>query len=106
MPQCNNLMSLKVTNDREKSVVVAALTDSIARSVEMLPNLNAGGCVVIVDTIMLPSRIILNQPKEKPKSAMIDFWDWWYDAPFDIDAAVEDLIRQARREGDTREYEG
>ncbi len=73
MPRCNNLMSLKVTNDREKSVVVAALTDSLARSVEMLPNLNAGGCVVIVDTIMLPSRIILNQPKEKPKSAMIDF---------------------------------
>ena len=99
MSQCNNLMSLKVTNDRDKSAVAAMLTDSLVGIVEMLPNLDVGECVVVGDAIMLPSKIILDKPKEKPKSGTIDFWDRWYDAEgtaFDIDAGAGNLIRQAR----------
>lgn len=73
MSQCNNIVSLKVTNDRDKSAVAAMLTDSLVGIVEMLPNLDVGECVVVGDAIMLPSKIILDKPKEKPKSATIDF---------------------------------
>ena len=55
--------------------------------------------VVVGDAIMLPSKIILDKPKEKPKSATIDFWDRWYDGKqtvFDIDAATLNLIKQSR----------
>ena len=48
---------------------------------------------------MLPSKIILDKPKEKPKSATIDFWDRWYDGEqtvFDIDKATLNLIKQSR----------
>ncbi len=38
MSQCNNIVSLKVTNDRDKSAVAAMLTDSLVGIVEMLPN--------------------------------------------------------------------
>lgn len=99
MSQCNNILSLKVTNDRDKSAVAAMLTDSLVGIVEMLPNLDVGECVVVGDAIMLPSKIILDKPNEKPKSATIDFWDRWYDnkeTVFDIDAATMNLIRQAR----------
>lgn len=99
MSQCNNLVSLKVTNDRDKSAVAAMLTDSLVGIVEMLPNLDVGECVVVGDAIMLPSKIILDKPKEKPKSATIDFWDCWYDGKqtvFDIDAATLNLIKQSR----------
>lgn len=99
MSQCNNIVSLKVTNDRDKSAVAAMLTDSLVGIVEMLPNLDVGECVVVGDAIMLPSKIILDKPKEKPKSATIDFWDRWYDGKqtvFDIDAATLNLIRQSR----------
>lgn len=75
MSQCNNIVSLKVTNDRDKSAVAAMLTDSLIGIVEILPNLDVGECVVVGDSIMLPSKIILNKPTEKPKSATIDFWD-------------------------------
>lgn len=99
MSQCNNIVSLKVTNDRDKSAVAAMLTDSLVGIVEMLPNLDVGECIVVGDAIMLPTKIILDKPKEKPKSATIDFWDRWYDGKqtvFDIDAATLNLIRQSR----------
>ncbi|MEE1082119.1 MAG: DUF87 domain-containing protein [Paludibacteraceae bacterium] len=99
MSQCNNIVSLKVTNDRDKSAVAAMLTDSLVGIVEMLPNLDVGECVVVGDAIMLPSKIILDKPKEKPKSATIDFWDRWCDGKqtvFDIDVATLNLIKQSR----------
>ena len=99
LSQCNNIVSLKVTNDRDKSAVAALLTDSLVGIVEMLPNLDVGECVVVGDAIMLPSKIVLDKPKEKPKSATIDFWDRWYDGEqtvFDLEAAVLNLIRQGR----------
>lgn len=99
MSQCNNIISLKVTNDRDKSAVAAMLTDSLVGIVETLPNLDVGECVVVGDAIMLPSKIILAKPKEKPKSATIDFWDRWYDGKqtvFDITQATMNLIKQSR----------
>lgn len=99
MSQCNNIISLKVTNDRDKSAVAAMLTDSLVGIVEMLPNLDVGECIVVGDAIMLPSKIILDKPNEKPKSATIDFWDRWCDGKqtvFDIDGATLNLIRQSR----------
>lgn len=99
MSQCNNIVSLKITNDRDKTAVAAMLTDSLVGIVEMLPNLDVGECVVVGDAIMLPSKIILDKPKEKPKSATIDFWDRWYDGEqtvFDIDRATLNLIKQSR----------
>lgn len=99
MSQCNNIVSLKITNDRDKTAVAAMLTDSLVGIVEMLPNLDVGECVVVGDAIMLPSKIILDKPKEKPKSATIDFWDRWYDGEqtvFDIDKATLNLIKQSR----------
>ena len=99
MSQCNNIVSLKITNDRDKTAVAAMLTDSLVGIEEMLPNLDVGECVVVGDAIMLPSKIILDKPKEKPKSATIDFWDRWYDGEqtvFDIDKATLNLIKQSR----------
>lgn len=99
MSQCNNIISLKVTNDRDKSAVAAMLTDSLVGIVDMLPNLDVGECIAVGDAIMLPSKILLDKPKEKPKSATIDFWDRWYDGKetvFDINAATLNLIRQSR----------
>lgn len=97
--QCNNIISLKVTNDRDKSAVSTMLTDSLVGLVEVLPNLDVGECIVIGDSIKLPTKIILDKPKEEPKSSTIDFWDRWYDGQntvFDIDSAINNLIQQTR----------
>lgn len=97
--QCNNIISLKITNDRDKSTVNNMLPDSMSGIVEMLPNLDKGECIVVGDAIMLLSKIILDKPAEKPKSATIDFWDKWdknEHTVFDIDTAIENMIKQSR----------
>ena len=97
--QCNNIISLKVTNDRDKAAVSTMLTDSLVGLVEMLPNLDVGECIVIGDSIKLPTKIILDKPKEEPKSSTIDFWDRWYDGKgtvFNIDEAIRCMIKQSR----------
>lgn len=97
--QCNNIISLKITNDRDKSAVATMLTDSLVGLVETLPNLDVGECIVIGDSIKLPTKIILDKPKEEPKSSTIDFWDRWIDGKgtvFDINEAIKCMIRQSR----------
>ena len=97
--QCNNIISLKITNDRDKSAVATMLTDSLVGLVETLPNLDVGECIVIGDSIKLPTKIILDKPKEEPKSSTIDFWDRWIDGEgtvFNIDEAIKCMIKQTR----------
>ena len=97
--QCNNIISLKITNDRDKSAVATMLTDSLIGLVDILPNLDVGECIVVGDSIKLPTKINLDKPKEEPKSSTINFWDRWYDGMgtvFDIDTAINNLIQQSR----------
>ena len=97
--QCNNIMSLKVTNDRDKSAVSSMLNESLTGLVDMLPNLDTGECIVVGDSILLPTKIILNKPEYEPKSATIPFWDKWNNRSgtiFDIDKAVDSMINQKR----------
>lgn len=92
MSQCNNIISLKVINDRDKSAVSTMLTDSLVGLVETLPNLDVGECIVIGDSIKLPTKILLDKPKEEPKSTTIDFWDRWNDnkgTVFNIESAIK-----------------
>ena len=97
--QCNNIIALKIVNDRDKAAVATMLTDSLVGLVETLPNLDVGECLVIGDAIKLPTKIILDKPKEEPKSATIDFWDRWTDGQktvFDIEKAIRSMIKQSR----------
>ncbi|EKD7143306.1 ATP-binding protein [Listeria innocua] len=97
--QCNNLISLRISNDRDKSAVASLLTDSLSGLTEVLPNLEIGECMVVGDAIMLPSKIILDEPSEKPKSATIPFWDKWHlkeNSRFDIEDALNNMIKQYR----------
>ena len=97
--QCNNIMSLKITNDRDKHAVSNMLSESLSGLVDMLPNLDVGECIVVGDSILLPTKIILDEPKEKPKSSTIPFWEKWKtknNTIFDIDGAIKSLINQKR----------
>lgn len=98
--QCNNIISLKITNDRDKRAVASMLTDSLVGLVDSLPNLDVGECVVVGDAIKLPIKILLDKPNEEPLSSTIEFWDRWsdkQDTVFDIDGAIINMIRQSRK---------
>lgn len=98
--QCNNIISLKITNERDKRAVASMLTDSLVGLVDSLPNLDVGECVVVGDAIKLPVKILLDKPNEEPLSSTIEFWDRWSDKQdtiFDIDGAIINMIRQSRK---------
>jgi hypothetical protein len=57
-----------------------------------------GEAMVVGDSVLLPSRIKIEPPKEKPLSATIDFWSRWQEdiTNPDFSIAVENMRRQSR----------
>ncbi|MEH7274837.1 ATP-binding protein [Neobacillus vireti] len=98
LSQCNNIISLRLTNERDKSVVKNLLPDTLGGILEVLPGLEIGEAVIVGDATLLPTRIILNKPNHRPKSATIDFWQRWQsdDTEIDLIKAVENFRKQSR----------
>ena len=98
LSQCNNLMSLRLTNGEDQATVRRLMPESLEGLMDTLPILDIGEALVVGDAVLLPSRIRFHPPKEKPLSATIDFWDEWSkeaDTP-DFVKAVENMRRQNR----------
>ncbi|MBO5451936.1 MAG: ATP-binding protein [Lachnospiraceae bacterium] len=101
LSQCNNFVVLRLTNERDKSVIKNLLPDSLKSTIEFLPLLDVGEALVVGDAILLPSKIILDKPlsSHRPISATKDFWDEWDNKKPDNSAiydAVEALRKQCR----------
>ncbi len=77
LSQCNNIIALRLTNADDQNLVKKLLPDNLGGFSEFLPSLEIGEALVIGDASILPSRIIINEPKNKPSSATIAFWDKW-----------------------------
>lgn len=98
LSQCNNIISLRLTNERDKSVVKNLLPDTLGGLLEVIPGLEVGEAVVVGDSTLLPTRIVLNKPNHPPKSSTIDFWKRWDSSGDKVDLlqAVENLRKQSR----------
>lgn len=99
LSQCNNFLSLRLTNDTDQAVIKRLMPDSLAGLTSILPLLDTGEALMLGDAVLLPSRIKLDKPTIAPDSATREFWkDWGTQAP-DIEAinkAVEALRSQTR----------
>ena len=99
LSQCNNFLSLRLTNDTDQAVIKRLMPDSQAGLTSILPLLDTGEALMLGDAVLLPSRIKLDKPIIAPDSATRDFWkDWGTQAP-DVEAinrAVEALRSQTR----------
>jgi len=99
LSQCNNFISLRLTNRDDQGVVRRLMPESLEGILEILPSLDVGEAVVVGDAILLPTRVKLSEPKCKPLSATVDFWRCWTREKVDSDLvqAVENMRRQARQ---------
>jgi hypothetical protein len=99
LSQCNNFIAMRLTNDRDQSVVRRFTSESLAGLVDVLPLLDVGEALLLGDSMLLPTRVKLDMPPICPASATRDFWsDWGTEKP-DPDAighAVESFRRQVR----------
>jgi len=98
LSQCNNVMALRLTNGDDQATVKRLMPESLEGLMDTLPILEIGETLVVGDAVLLPSRIRVNLPSEKPRSATINFWDEWSKqvAPCDYAKSVENMRRQNR----------
>jgi len=99
LSQCNNVMALRLANSNDISTVKNMMPESMMSFMEMLPVLDIGEALVVGDAVLLPSRIRINPPGEKPLSATIDFWSEWSRQNVSPDwvLAAENMRRQRRK---------
>lgn len=98
LSQCNNVLSLRLTNGDDQSTVRKLMPESLESLLDILPVMDIGEALIVGDSVLLPSRIKITPPVEKPLSATIDFWTEWLqepDAP-DFVKAVENMRKQGR----------
>jgi DNA helicase HerA-like ATPase len=98
LSQCNNFISLRLTNADDQSVVKKLMPDSMGGLVENLPLLETGEAIVVGDAVLLPTRVILNKPSKAPNSETIAFWDEWAKKEIknELNQAVENMRKQSK----------
>ena len=77
LSQCNNFIAMRLTNADDQSVIRRLFPDDMGDFASDLPVLDIGEAVVVGDASMLPTRVKIAEPKYKPISATVDFWDKW-----------------------------
>jgi len=77
LSQCSNFVSMRLTNAEDQGVVKKLLPDSLGGFSDILPTLDTGEALVVGDASLLPSRIRIGEPINKPNSGTVDFWDEW-----------------------------
>jgi predicted ATPase len=98
LSQCNNFISLRLSNAEDQTVIKRLLPDNLAGLTEVLPILDIGEALVVGDASLLPTRILISEPTIKPDSATIKFWKEWSNknAKQDIANAVIGLRKQLK----------
>ena len=77
LSQCNNLVAMRLTNGDDQGVVRRLLPDSLGGFGDLLPILDTGEALVVGDASLLPSRIRVAKPNQKPNSGTVEFWERW-----------------------------
>ncbi len=77
LSQCSNFVSMRLTNAEDQGVIRRLLPDSLGGFSDILPTLDTGEALVVGDASLLPSRIRIDEPQNKPNSGTVDFWDEW-----------------------------
>jgi len=83
LSQCSNFVAMRLTNSDDQGVIKKLLPDSLGSFSDILPTLDTGEALVVGDASLLPSRIRIDEPVNKPNSGTIEFWQEWQD---DVDS--------------------
>ena len=77
LSQCSNFVAMRLTNSDDQGVIKKLLPDSLGSFSDILPTLDTGEALVVGDASLLPSRIRIDEPSNKPNSGTIEFWQEW-----------------------------
>jgi DNA helicase HerA-like ATPase len=93
--QCNNFLSLRLTNDADQNYVRRLFPDNSNAITEILPNLAPGECVVVGDAVLLPAVIKMPMPSPEPHSQSVNVHNEWKEQWRDV--TFSDVIIRWRK---------
>lgn len=77
LSQCNTFLCLRITNPDDQSYVKRLLPDSLASITTMFSSLRRGECILLGDSVIMPSRIKIDKPSPTPDSEDTSFYKKW-----------------------------
>ncbi|MDR3672732.1 MAG: DUF87 domain-containing protein [Holophaga sp.] len=87
LSQCGSFLCLRISNPDDQSYVRNLLPDSVRGIASMFSTLRRGECVLIGDSVLMPTRIKIDIPSPAPESDDASFYNAWNQPPGDIDFA-------------------
>ncbi|MCH7336634.1 anti-phage-associated helicase HerA [Acinetobacter sp. NIPH 2699] len=75
--QCNNFISMRLTNPVDQNYVRKLLPDSLGGIIDILPSLHQGDALLVGDSIVLPSIVTIDRCDPEPSSSDIPYWTLW-----------------------------
>jgi DNA helicase HerA-like ATPase len=94
--QCNNFISLRLTNVNDQSYVKALMPENSNATADILPNLGPGECLIVGDATLLPSVVKLEMPDPQPQSQSVMFHDEWQKNWKDL--GFDEIIKRWKKE--------
>jgi DNA helicase HerA-like ATPase len=77
LSQCGTLISLRLTNQADRSRVAAAMPDDLADLVNLLPALRTGEAIVTGEAVKVPTRVRIRAARHKPVGSDPDLATGW-----------------------------
>ena len=83
--QCNNFISLRLTNMADQSYIKNLLPNNTNAVADVLPTLSPGQCLVVGDATPVPVIVKMDKPNPEPKSQNVKVCDVWREEWKNID---------------------
>lgn len=100
LSQCNSFLCLRISNPDDQSYVRNLLPDSVRGIASMFSTLRRGECILLGDSVMMPTRIRIDPPKPTPHSDDVSFYAAWNTAPRTVN--VTEVLHAWRNQEVTR----
>lgn len=100
LSQCNTVIALRMSNDRDQQIVQSAVTDTGSGLLDFLPALGQREAIAFGDGVALPVRIKFDElpPDALPRSSTARFSEKWQTSVGD-DGFLEQLVERWRSAG-------
>ncbi len=98
LSQCNNFISLRLTNVDDQNVIKRLLPDNLGNIADNLSLLDIAEAIIVGDSTLLPSRVKIDEPSIKPSSQTIPFWSIWANDNIsqNLSEAIGNMIKQSK----------
>ena len=86
---------MRLTNPNDQNYVKKLLPDTLGNLIDKMPTLRAGECLLIGESVILPSIVKIDKCNPEPSSNDIPYWKLWKEEwkHMDIDAIKEEWYR-------------